>query len=173
MLDVKATGNRHQIGCQTQEPLWVVGRREAWLRRDRPVPLAELAREPLVLPSAPHGILTLVEHACAVSHVTLTLLAETNALSVQRSLVLGGHGLTILPPIAVADDLRSGLLTGAPLTRPGITRTIALALPNKRPTGRAVRCTVDILVEQTRQIIEDGRWPEGRWLGPSQGPPKV
>lgn len=148
-----------------EEPLWVIGPIEAGLRRDKPVPLAALVGRKLVLPSAPHGIRTLVEHACAVSHVTLDISAETNALSVQRSLVLGGHGLTILPPIAVADDLAARKLSGAPLADPPIARTIVLALPGNRLTGRPVRCAVDLLVQAARQAVASGAWPEGRWLG--------
>jgi len=148
-----------------EEPLWVVGPREAKLRRNRPIPLAKLVGQPLVLPSPPHGIRTLVDHACAVSNLELTISAETNALSVQRCLVLGGHGLTILPPIAVADDLRSQQLSGAPLADPAITRTIVLALPRNRVTGQHVRSTVDLLVECARQAVEAGAWLEGTWLG--------
>ena len=61
-------------------------------------PLASLVGQPMILPSGPHGIRTLVDHACAVSNVELTIAVETNAMSIQKSLVLGGHGLTILPP---------------------------------------------------------------------------
>jgi LysR family nitrogen assimilation transcriptional regulator len=148
-----------------EEPLWVIGPAAAKLRRNKPVSLAMLAGKPLVLPSAPHGIRTLVDHACAVANIGLTVSAETNALSVQRSLVLGGHGLTILPPIAVADDLHSGQLSGAPLTDPALARTIVLALPSDRPTGAHVRCAVNLLVAQARQAIHAGAWLEGRWLG--------
>ena len=147
-----------------EEAMWVIGPKEARLRANTPVPLAQLAGKPLVLPSAPHGIRTLVEHACAVSNVTLQIAAETNALSVQRALVLGGHGLTILPPIAVAEELRTQQLSGAPLADPPIARTIVLALPAKRPTGPAVRCAVDLLVQEARRAITSGAWLQGRWL---------
>ena len=147
-----------------EEPLWVIGPRGDKLRRSRPVPLAKLAGRSMVLPSAPHGIRTLVEHACAVADVQLNIAAETNALSVQRSLVLGGHGWTILPPIAVADDLRTLQLTGAPLAAPGISRTIVLALTTTRPTSAAVRCAVDLLVACAKTAVTSGRWLEGRWL---------
>lgn len=149
-----------------EEALWVIGPAHSTLHPDRPVALAQLAQNKMVLPSAPHGIRTLVEHACALAKVTLQLSAETNALSVQRSLVLGGHGLTILPPIAVADDLRDGKLKGAPLAEPGISRTIVLALPLHRPTARHVRCAIDLLVQEARHAIDAGAWPEGRWLAP-------
>jgi LysR family transcriptional regulator, nitrogen assimilation regulatory protein len=148
-----------------EEALWVIGPKNAKLRRNKPVSLASLANKDLILPNAPHGIRTLVEHACAVSNIQLKICVETNALSVQRSLVLGGHGLTILPPIAVADDLRSQELTGAPLTDPGITRTIVLALPSNRPTPQHVKCAVDLLNQAAKQAVNDGVWMEGRWLG--------
>jgi DNA-binding transcriptional LysR family regulator len=147
-----------------EEALWVIAPKEARLRATRPVSLASLAGRSMVLPSAPHGIRTLVQHACAVSNVELQIAAETNALSVQRSLVLGGHGWTILPPIAVAEDLKAQQLTGAPLTAPEITRTIVLALPANRPTGPHVRCAVDLLVGCARAAVESGAWLEGRWL---------
>ena len=148
-----------------EEPLWVIGPAGAKLRKAKPVALAQLAQHKVVLPSAPHGIRTLVEHACAVAQVTLDISAETNALSVQRALVLGGHGLTILPPIAVADDLRSHRLSGAPLAEPSISRTMVLGLPSNRSTAQHVRHTIELLTQVTRHAIDAGSWPEGRWLG--------
>jgi LysR family transcriptional regulator, nitrogen assimilation regulatory protein len=162
-------GAERSAGVQTrplvEEPLWVIGPKAARLRRDKPMPLAKLIGRPLVLPSTPHGIRTLVDHACAVANVKLTIAAETNALSVQRSLVLGGHGLTILPPIAVADDIRAGQLSGTPLANPTIKRTIVLALPSGKATGPHVRCAVDLLIECAKAAVEGGAWLEGRWLG--------
>lgn len=148
-----------------EEPLWVIGPIGSGLRSEQPVPLRNLVNQPLVLPSAPHGIRTLMEHACAVRRVTLNVSVETNALSVQRSLVLGGHGWTILPPIAVADDLRSQQLTGAPLADPEITRTIVLALSTQRPISRAAECAVDLLKIEARKLVDCGSWMQGRWLG--------
>lgn len=148
-----------------EEPLWVIGPKDSGLRKNRPVTLSDLAGTPLVLPSTSHGIRTLVDHACAVSNTELRISVETNALSVQRSLVLSGHGLTILPPIAVADDLRTKQLTGAPLTQPAITRTIVLALPLNRPTAAHVRTAVEVLTVCAKQAVKAGVWLEGRWLG--------
>ena len=148
-----------------EEALWVIAPPSARLRADQPVPLARLTGHKMVLPSAPHGIRTLVEHACAVTQTTLDIGAETNALSVQRALVLGGHGWTILPPIAVAEDLRARRLSGAPLADPAISRTIVLALPTKRPSGTHVRRAVELLEQETWRAIASGIWLQGRWLG--------
>jgi DNA-binding transcriptional LysR family regulator len=148
-----------------EEALWVVGPPSAKFRRGRPVPLAKLAGKPLILPAAPHGLRTLVDHACAVEHIELTIAVETDALSVQRSLVLGGHGLTILPAIAAGDDAALKPLTAAPLCQPRITRSVVLALPANRSVTRPVRCAVDVLVQCVKDAVQNGAWRESRWLG--------
>ncbi|HSV45558.1 MAG TPA: LysR substrate-binding domain-containing protein, partial [Ramlibacter sp.] len=146
------------------EALWVVGAPSAKLRRQKPVPLASLVGQPLILPSGPHGIRMLVDHACAVSNVTLTVVAETNAMSIQKSLVLGGHGLTILPPIAFADELARKQVTAAPLCKPDITRTIVLALSANRAVGQHVRRTADLLAQCVKDAMHRGAWLEARWI---------
>jgi len=146
------------------EDLWVVGPPSAKLRPGKPVPLKSLVGKPLILPSGPHGIRMLVDHACAVAKVELTIAAETNAMSVQKSLVLGGHGLTILPPIACSEELARRLVSAAPLSAPEIKRTIVLALPVNRAIGRHVRATADLLVQCAKEAVVKRRWPQGTWL---------
>jgi len=148
-----------------EEDLWIVGPLEAKLRAAKPVPISALVGRPLILPSGPKGIRTLVDHACAVAGVELTVVAETNAMNVQKSLVLGGHGFTVLPPIAVADELARKLLSAAPLSEPAITRTIVLALPASREVGAHVRRVVELMVDRVRSAVERGAWPEARWVG--------
>ena len=149
-----------------EEELWVVGAPAAKLRRQRPVPLASLVGKPIILPSGPHGIRTLVDHACAVSNIELTVATETNAMSVQKSLVRGRHGLTILPPIAIAEELARKEVTAAPLCDPKITRTIVLALPANRAVGQHVERAVELLVACAKEAVTNGAWPEARWLAP-------
>lgn len=147
-----------------EEDLWVVGSPSAKLRRHKPVALARLAGQPLILPSGPHGIRTLLDHACAMSNVELTVAAETNAMSVQKCLVRGGHGMTILPPIAIVEELSLKQVTAAPLRDPTITRRIVLALPTNRPVGRPVQRSVEVLVECAKDAVKSGAWLEARWL---------
>ena len=148
-----------------EEELWVVGAPGAKLRRQKPVSLASLVGQPLILPSGPHGIRTLVDHACAVSNVELTIAVETNAMSIQKSLVVGGHGLTILPPVAFADELARKRVSAAPLCDPKITRTIVLALPANRVVGQHVRLAADLLVQCAKSAVHEGAWLDARWLG--------
>lgn len=153
-----------QVKPLLEEGLWVVGLPDSGLRQDQPVKMAELVGKPLVLPSAPHGLRSLVENAATLMGLQLTIVAETNAMSVQKSLVLGGHGLTILPTIAVADDIARGILAAAPLTEPNMTRKIVLALPANRNTTPSVRCVVALLVEDMKHAVHRGDWLAARWL---------
>ena len=86
-------------------------------------------------------------------------------MSVQKDLVLGGHGLTILPAIAVAKEVAGKRLTAAPLSEPTITRTIDLALPRNWVTRRQVQCAVDVLIECIKSATKRGARLEARWLG--------
>lgn len=127
------------------ERLWLVGPASADLHPDRDVPLASLHGLPLILPSAPHGLRGLVDAAAAELGLTLTLVAETNSMRVQRSLVLAGHGYGILPAIAVTDDLARGIVSAAPLTQPELQRKIVLAKSASRRTTAATRYVLETL----------------------------
>jgi DNA-binding transcriptional LysR family regulator len=147
-----------------EEKLWLIGLPEAGLRAERPVPVSELGRKPLILPSTFKGFRLLVEHACTLEGVHLTIAAETNSVHVQRCLVLGGQGLTILPIVTVADDVARGLLSAAPLTAPEVTRKILLAMPNASHIPQAVRCVAAVVTEEIRDTVLRGDWPAAQWL---------
>jgi LysR family transcriptional regulator, nitrogen assimilation regulatory protein len=147
-----------------EEPLWVVGPPAAKLTRRKPVALSALTGKPMILPSGPRGIRTLVDHACRIANVTLLTVAETNAMTVQKSLVLGGHGFTILPPIAFAAEFADRRVTAAPLVTPLLKRTIAVALPANRMVGEHVQRTVEILVKCVKNAVLQGRWKEATWI---------
>lgn len=148
-----------------EEELWVVGLPSCGLQMNKPLPLRELEGRPLVLPSSIHALRTLVEHAASSIGLTLNVVAETNALSVQKSLVFGGHGLTVLPTIAVAGDFASGRLIGAPIMEPALVRKIVVGTSTIRHTTTPVRCVVEVLVKCMKDAVERGDWRAARWCG--------
>ena len=153
-----------QVKPLLEEGLWVVGLPASGLRADTPIALSEMAGKPLVLPSAPHGLRSLVENAATLIGLQLTVVAETNAMSIQKSLVIAGHGLTILPSIAVADDIARGILTAAPLIKPSLKRKIVLALPANRQTTSSVQCVEATLVACMKSSVVRGEWLDAQWL---------
>lgn len=153
-----------QIRHLLNERVFVIGRPDSGIRPDQPITLAELARHSLVLPSSLHGLRSLIGHAATLMGLQLDIVAETNALIAQKSLVLGGHGLTVLPKIAVIEEIKRGLLVAAPLTSPSLVRKIALALPSNRHSSLAVRCVANTLVECMKGAVDRGDWLAAEWL---------
>jgi DNA-binding transcriptional LysR family regulator len=148
-----------------EESLWAVAAPSAGLSHKRPQTFLRVAREPFVLPAAPHGLRAAIEHAAAEAGVTLHVFAETNAVNVQKELVAQGHGWTILPAVCVKEEVERGLLCAAPLASPGLQRTIVLAAPSSRQATAPVRCVVAALMDCVKSTFEQGRWPDARWLG--------
>lgn len=151
-----------------EEGLCLAGLAGQHLDSDVPVGVAALGSRPLVLPSPPHGLRSLTEHACAIAGVTLTVAAETNALSVQKSLVAQGYGLSVLPRVAIATELARGLLAAPRIADPAFVRNIVIALPTTRRTSVAVRCVGAELKACMHEIVANGQWLDARWLGPTK-----
>lgn len=147
-----------------EEGLWVVDRPGHIVKHEEPHALSRLSEVPLILPNARHGMRALISHEAALAGVKLRIAVETNAMSVQKSLVIGGHGLTILPSIAVVDEVARGLLVAAPLVAPRIMRKIVLALPTNRQGRAPVRLVVSTLLNCMRGLVLRGEWKSATWL---------
>lgn len=162
-------GQKDIIGLQAktllEEALWVVGPPSARLRREKPVPLARVARERFILPGARQGLRAMVEHAATSMELEFDVVAETNALSVQKALVIEGHGWTILPAVSVTAEAARGIVSVAPLCEPSLKRKIVLAAPTNRQATTPVRCVVGILIECVKTAVDGGKWTGARWLG--------
>lgn len=146
-----------------EESMCVVGLPKNGFAWSKTLSLRELVCTPMILPSAPHGIRMLVDHACMQLGIQLAVVAETNAMSVQKSLVLGGHGVTILPLIAVVDELAAGSLHAARLADPLITRKLALAVSASRQLSVPVQHAITELTQCMQEAIESKQWPEAVW----------
>ena len=75
----------------------------------------------------------MLERVAAEQKIRLRVAVETNSMQVQRRLAATGTYYTVLPSIAVAEDIAAGTLVGAPLTDRGLRRRLLLALPGTRP----------------------------------------
>lgn len=163
LYDVKPTPSL-QVKPLLAEALWVIGPPDSKLRKNKPMTMKQFASSRVVLPSAPHGLRTLIEEAASAAQVDLDVVVETNELAVQKRLVMDGLGFTILPAIAVASDVAERRLCAAPLRSPEVQRKIVLASPTSRPPTSAIRCVMNTLVECMQQAVKGGRWPAATWL---------
>jgi LysR family transcriptional regulator, nitrogen assimilation regulatory protein len=145
-----------------RESLWAVAPASAGLRADRPVPFAQVAAHPLVMPAAGHGLRILIDAAAAQAQVELAVAVQTNSMRVQKQLVSRGHGWTILPGVGIAEDLASGSLSAAPLCEPDVSRLIVLGTRRAGRTPPAVEVVARELTRQIHEAISRGKWLSAR-----------
>ncbi|HEU5023394.1 MAG TPA: LysR family transcriptional regulator [Spirillospora sp.] len=141
------------------EDLWAVAPPTEGLRGSRPVQMAQVAEHPLVLPADGHALRCLIDRAAAQADVKLHVAVQTNSLPVQKRLVAAGHGWTILPAVAVAEDIARGALSGAPLSDPRVRRSIVLAAQRAATTPPPVKAVAFILIHLIETAVAEGRWP--------------
>jgi LysR family nitrogen assimilation transcriptional regulator len=142
-----------------REKLWVVAPAGDCLSPQRPVSLATVAEHPLVLPAPGHALRVLIDRAIAQARVTVEITVQTNSMILQKQLVAGGHGWTILPGAGVAADVARGTLSAAPLMDPEVLRSIAIGTPRSSPVSPAARIVADELIRQIHAAAGQSEWP--------------
>lgn len=109
--------------------------------------LASLANYPMILPSAPNAIRSIVHAALRPRRIVLNVVAEVGAVHTVLTLVAKGAGCTILPTSALVLAPDAAHLPTTPIGPPAITNTLVLAVPVARPASRLTRETAQLLRE--------------------------
>jgi LysR family transcriptional regulator, nitrogen assimilation regulatory protein len=150
-----------------REQLWAVAPAADGLDPARPVPFREVVRRPVVMPAPGHGLHTLITGGALEAGTDIDVLVQTNSMSLQKQLVRGGYGWTILPAVGIAGDIADGTFSAAPLCEPEVWRSIVLGMPRSGPVTPAVEIVARALTDQIRTAVSCGRWlsaspPNGR-----------
>ncbi|MGW2118477.1 LysR family transcriptional regulator [Streptomyces zhihengii] len=152
-----------------RERLWAVAPASAGLSADRPVAFSDVAAHPLVMPAAGHALRTLIDAAAARAATATNVSVQTNAMRVQKRLVLAGHGWTILPGVGIAEDVARGELSAAPLHEPDVWRSVVLGTPRYGRVPPAVTVVARALVRTMEAAVTEGRWPSAEWTASGDG----
>jgi LysR family tcuABC transcriptional regulator len=121
------------------------------------VALADLGALPLILPTASHGLRTLVNGALARARAEPAVVAEIDGLALLMDAVRAGLGATLQPGAAVAREsagnLRSVHVVDADAHRPSVLAS--LSDDELSPAGLAGRV---VLADVARRLVREGRW---------------
>jgi LysR family transcriptional regulator, nitrogen assimilation regulatory protein len=150
------------VTALVREQLWAVAPPEAGLDPTRPVRFAEVAARPLVMPTPGHGLHALITTGARQAGAEINAVVHTNSMNLQKRLVRGHHGWTILPAVGIAGDLTGGTLSAAPLCEPEIWRSIVLGMPRTGRVPASVEVVARELVAQVESLVHSGRWPSAR-----------
>jgi LysR family nitrogen assimilation transcriptional regulator len=142
------------------EDLVLVGGPTSDLTPESPVRFADLARLPLVMPSAQTGIRNTLENTALRVKVAITARYSTDSLEVSKDLVAAGLGYAVLPLAACRGDIDAGRLRYAAICEPeinhqlGVAATAALELPREFATKIGI-----LLREEVSRLTKSGFWP--------------
>jgi LysR family nitrogen assimilation transcriptional regulator len=109
------------------------------------VSLAELAQVPMILPSAPNPIRSLVDAVLLPRRIGLQIVAEVGAVHSAIALVEHGVGCSILPQSALLMAQQSERLPTALIGPPALWNRLVLAMPAARPLSRLQQATAALL----------------------------
>lgn len=142
-----------------EESFHIMGPADAGLDLRTPVPFADLAGRPLVLPGNTHSLRHIAENAAEEVGISLDVVIEADSFSVLKQLVLSGVGWTMLPLGAVVADIACSRLTAAPLIDPAPRRMLELSFPTDRPTSRLASAVRRALISTGADLVSRGVWP--------------
>lgn len=112
-----------------------------------PLPLAELAGYPLIVPERVHAMRRLLETQSAFAGIKLDIAWEVSSIPSIIDLVRAGYGHAVLTASGVQALAGEGVLSVRPLTDPQIMSVLCLvSAANKRPTA---------LARRSKEMIED------------------
>jgi DNA-binding transcriptional LysR family regulator len=118
------------------------------------VALRDLEKLPLVLPSMPNGLRGVLEQLSHKQGLALQIVMEVDTASAMKDVAMSGHAFTLLPLMAIGEELAAGTLTASRVVAPEIPRTIALSLTTHRPLSRAARFVAMRLRELASAVVK-------------------
>ncbi|MCW5652576.1 LysR substrate-binding domain-containing protein [Hydrogenophaga sp.] len=117
-----------------------------------PVPLRNVARLPLVIPSRPNAIRMHVEAEMANIGCRPTVALEIDGVSAILDLVADGAGAALLSRNAVASSIRPSAYRMRPVSDPPLRTRLCLAVSSQRPATLTQQATLALIRSTLEQL---------------------
>ncbi len=139
------------------EPLGLVADlRSNLAAHSRPVRLRELAGASLILASERHWTRRRLANAAFRHGVRLTPILEVESLASLKAMLRNGLGCTVLPRVAVQDELQRGSVIFRSLEQPELLCTHAVA--TWVAAGAPVTDAAAVIRRVMRRLVQTGAW---------------
>lgn len=157
-LDIAVINRYGPTGPRGEEVLgkadtYLIGRTDSPLLTQDHVLFKSLAGVPLVLPAMPNGLRVVLDQLARRHRVPIEVVMEVDSSGSMKDVALSGEAYTLLPLMALREDLARGKLAAVPVVKPGIRRTVVLATSTSRPLSRAVRHVIGRIRELAPDLV--------------------
>ncbi|RSM87457.1 LysR family transcriptional regulator [Kibdelosporangium aridum] len=119
------------------------------------VDLAELRDERWISPAVGSSCETILLRSCALAGYEPHVVAHCGDFAVATALVEAGHGITLLPSIAVPGSREDVRLLG--IRQPGVHRTLYAAIRQGTRQHPLVNCLLDVVTTTAQHYAKRGR----------------
>lgn len=140
------------------EELFVISQRSGKRRRTAAVSFSELANVPLILPSRPNILTSLIEEAAQATDTPLNIMYELDSMEPKKKMVARGLGVTVLPYGAVQKEVTDGQLTARRIVKPDLFRTLYLARARQHPRSKARDALESLVRDLVASLCETEDW---------------
>ena len=121
--------------------------------KPRTLRLRDLPRFPLIIPSRPNAIRTLVETRLAAFGLKPQVAMEIDAVPAILELVAEGYGYAVLSPRALRRTDPEPALNSRPIVQPRLTSTLAVATSAQRPITPIQQATIALIEELADTVL--------------------
>lgn len=118
----------------------------------RALRLRDLPRFPLIIPSRPNAIRSLVETRLAAFGLRPQIALEIDAVPAILELVAEGHGYAVLSSRALGKT-PAPPLTSRPIVQPRLTSTLAIATSAQRPVTTIQQAAIALIEELVDRVL--------------------
>ncbi|KAB2903522.1 MAG: LysR family transcriptional regulator [Burkholderiaceae bacterium] len=118
------------------------------------LPLSDVATLKLALPTRQHGLRGILESFAQAEDIDLNPSVEIDSISAILKLVRESDFCTLLPNIAVRQQLERGELRGYDISSPRLVRQIVYVTDQRRPLSAAAVAFVTVLARHIRGLEE-------------------
>jgi len=154
-------GRRWQVQPLIEERLFLIRSRRHAPARALPasMALAELADEPLILPTGQHGLRSTLDTAFAQARFAPQVVLEVDSLAMVMAAVDAGLGSTLQPWAALGrfEDAQQRF-EAVPITDRDAQRTNLLCSLSEDELSPAALATRVVLIDCVRTLVQSGRW---------------
>jgi DNA-binding transcriptional LysR family regulator len=133
---------------------YLVGKPGGPLLREETVAFKALLGVPLVLPMVPNGLRLTLDQLCRRHALHLDIVMEVDSSASMKDVARSGHAFTLLPLMAVQEEIALRYLAASRVVKPGIARTVVLATTTQRPLSRAARHVASCVRKLAPRLIK-------------------
>lgn len=138
------------------DALCMIARRSTSGEEPASISFDELAKLPVIFPSAPHPLRSIVEAQATKNGVKLDVAHDIDGVETILELVQEGFGHTIASAIVLKAGRWSEMLAAIPVVQPSMTTTLSLATSVHHPPGALHGMTLDIIRELFGRLVPRG-----------------